>query len=333
MNRTLTIWVAGAIGVVLLPLLFITLEGLTRPQRLSAARIADSGEATTSLPTDATSLPAVPVAPVDFSTAGFSATDITEIPQESAESSRVDPTKEWPAHPSQADQALFAARESEFELTNSFISDIGYFGGATDSLKGEDLVANVLSHPESPNTASDAVGVGVSGVSGTPKAPHEVVPAPSHPKKEEAPGVAVASMTGKGPLKAQGDGPVKNADKEKVDERERIEITIIRPRKEIVHQHEEIIGRCRASKGTAITLVKPASVGDSWWVQETLPRQATYFRARAQFGNAKTVEGSRFKVVVAFLPEDSDIPDTGTQFQELPAEFLLSQELEFTLKR
>jgi hypothetical protein len=110
-------------------------------------------------------------------------------------------------------------------------------------------------------------------------------------------------------------------------------VTIIRPRKEIVHQHEEIIGKFRGSKGVAITLVKPAHVGASWWVQEALPRQSTYFRARAQFGNAKTVEGSRFKVVVAFLPKDMEIPETGTQMQDLPPEFLLSQELEFTLKR
>ena len=43
--------------------------------------------------------------------------------------------------------------------------------------------------------------------------------------------------------------------------------------------------------------------------------------------------GSRFKVVVAFLPDDVDIPDTGTQYREIPKEFRLSQELEFTLRR
>lgn len=324
MNRNLTIWVSGAMCVVLLPLLFITLEGLTRPQRLSAARIADLDEESTPRPTDAKSQPA----PVKFSAA-----EVLEIPQESARPSTVGSTEEWPTQPSRSEQTQFAARETEIEFTNWFISDIGYFGGATDSLKGEDLVANVLPPPQNPKALSDAAGVGAAGDSGTPEAPHEVVPVPPHSKKVEAHGGAVASMTGKGPSEVQGAAADKNEDKEKVEERERIEVTIIRPRKEIVKQHEEIIGRCRASNGTAITLVKPAHVGDSWWVQETLPRQATYFRARAQFGNAKTVEGSRFKVVVAFLPEDSDIPETGTQFLELPAEFLLSQELEFTLKR
>lgn len=48
MNRNLTIWIAGAMFVVFLPLLFIVLEGVTRPQRLSAARIGETEETTKS---------------------------------------------------------------------------------------------------------------------------------------------------------------------------------------------------------------------------------------------------------------------------------------------
>lgn len=119
------------------------------------------------------------------------------------------------------------------------------------------------------------------------------------------------------------------------DAEDRLAITVIRPKKNLVLPQDEIIGRCRdkAATGYAITLVKSAQVGASWWVQESLPRKWTYFRAKARFGNAKTEDGSRFKVVVAFLPDDVDIPDTGTQYREIPKEFRLSQELEFTLRR
>jgi len=111
--------------------------------------------------------------------------------------------------------------------------------------------------------------------------------------------------------------------------KDRLTITVIRPKGNLVLPQDEIIGRCRdkAATGYAITLVKPAQVGASWWVQESLPRKWTYFRAKARFGNAKTEDGSRFKVVVAFLPDDVDNPDTGTQYREIPREFRLSEEL------
>ncbi|MBC8289301.1 MAG: hypothetical protein H8E37_03190 [Planctomycetes bacterium] len=165
----------------------------------------------------------------------------------------------------------------EEELGPVTAPGIGYFGGGTDSLVGEDLVATVIGEEPEPQVPSEEIA----------------------------------------------------------GSEDRLAITVIRPKKNLVAPRDEIIGRCRdkAAKGYAITLVKSAQVGASWWVQESLPRKWTYFRARAQFGNAKTTDGARFKVVVAFLPDDADIPDTGTQFREIPREFRLSQELEFTLRR
>ena len=64
-----------------------------------------------------------------------------------------------------------------------------------------------------------------------------------------------------------------------------------------------------------------------------IQRQGAYVRGRAQFGNRATVDGSRFNVVVAFVEDIDDVPEAGTQVAEIPEGILLSQELEFTLRK
>jgi hypothetical protein len=68
-------------------------------------------------------------------------------------------------------------------------------------------------------------------------------------------------------------------------------------------------------------------------VQNDTLWQGSYVRGRAQFGNRNTTEGSRFTVVVAFVENIEDVPEPGTQIAEIPEDVLISQELEFTLRK
>lgn len=80
-------------------------------------------------------------------------------------------------------------------------------------------------------------------------------------------------------------------------------------------------------------MVRSRQKSSPWWVQGVIQRQGAYVRGRAQFGNRATVDGSRFNVVVAFVEDIDDVPEAGTQVAEIPEGTLLSQELEFTLRK
>ena len=122
-------------------------------------------------------------------------------------------------------------------------------------------------------------------------------------------------------------------DKEK---RKRVEVTLIRPQEDIVQSMDEIIVRSR-TKGMkrAFVLVRARQKDAPWWVQEEAVRQgSSYFRSRAQFGNAKTLDGTRFRMVVAFVTrEEDDVPEAGVFFEEIPLAYLLSQEIDVMMKR
>lgn len=122
---------------------------------------------------------------------------------------------------------------------------------------------------------------------------------------------------------------------EEEDNRERIEVSLIRPQENVVKSLAEIIVRTRA-KGLkrSFVLVRARQKDAPWWVQDEAVRQGgTYFRSRAQFGNAKTLDGARFRMVVAFATGKDDVPEAGVFFDEIPLKYLLSQEFDMTLNR
>jgi len=121
---------------------------------------------------------------------------------------------------------------------------------------------------------------------------------------------------------------------EEEDTRERTQVTVLRPKGEVVKSIDEIIFRCRTrAKLFPFVLVRSRQKSAPWWVQNDTLRQGTYVRGRAQFGNRNTIDGSRFSVVVAFVEDIDDVPEPGTQMAEIPEEILISQELEFTLRK
>lgn len=214
--------------------------------------------------------------------------------------------------------------------------------GQSNSPSTEEVVAPTVVHLEPASEFAEATAPGtdtpeLTSPDETPKEDSDEPPMPAMAAGIDYFGGGTDSLVGENlDATVLGDEPEAQAPPEvNADSGDRLAITVIRPKQNLVLPQDEIIGRCRdkAAKGYAITLVKSTQVGASWWVQESLPRKWTYFRARARFGNAKTENGSRFRVVVAFLPDDVDIPDTGTQYREIPKEFRLSQELEFTLRR
>lgn len=79
------------------------------------------------------------------------------------------------------DQLPTADPEAESPFTNSFISDIGFFGGATDSLRGENLVATVIDPSVSPSidsASTGAIGLAVSGTTKTSPGEKSLPPLP-----------------------------------------------------------------------------------------------------------------------------------------------------------
>lgn len=123
-------------------------------------------------------------------------------------------------------------------------------------------------------------------------------------------------------------------EEEEEDTRERTQVTVLRPKGEVVKSIDEIIFRCRTrAKLFPFVLVRSRQKSAPWWVQNDTLRQGTYVRGRAQFGNRNTIDGSRFSVVVAFVEDIDDVPEPGTQMAEIPEDILVSQELEFTLRK
>lgn len=118
----------------------------------------------------------------------------------------------------------------------------------------------------------------------------------------------------------------------KKDDRPRVEVVVLRPRNDIVSQLEDVIGHSKVV-GHPIVLVRSRQVASTWWVQEVLPRQGKYFRAVAQFGNTKSADGSRFQYVVAFVKDAENVPETGSEYQDIPPDFLVSEEFEVVVKR
>jgi len=123
-------------------------------------------------------------------------------------------------------------------------------------------------------------------------------------------------------------------DEENEDTRERTQVTLLRPKGEVVKSVDDVIFRCKTrDKLFPFVLVRSRQKSAPWWVQNDTLRQGTYVRGRAQFGNRASLDGSRFSVLVAFVEDIEDVPEPGTQLAEIPQDILISQELEFTLRK
>ena len=128
--------------------------------------------------------------------------------------------------------------------------------------------------------------------------------------------------------------PKVNGKDDEDDKHVRVTVALIEPKGEAVKPLDEIIIRSRA-KGLrrAFVLVRARQKDAPWWVQEEAIRNGYYFRSRAQFGNAKTLDGTRFEMVFAFTGEDDEVPESGVFFHDIPLRFTLSQEFEVTLDK
>jgi hypothetical protein len=191
MNRNLTIWITGALFVVLLPLFFVALEGMTRPPHLSAARMSETKDE---------SGPKQNMTESERSKDLKGATDTALV--ESVEAMHSDQRF-------RPDQVYSAAAEPGSAIPESFISDLGYFGGATDSLRGEDLVATVVGPSSTAGTEPDSTGAVSSAGSGTPETAATDSSLPPHPKSEKGVEVPIAGMPVKKPVEAKDGKPVK----------------------------------------------------------------------------------------------------------------------------
>ena len=331
-------WAAVAFFVVLLPLGFMFVESITRPRRIldehasvkSSAPMSDQTPVSEGIrgETNFRSLGRLEIHPENPAAAGK-----LWSPDQNQEAETV----------SQSEHRLDTPDDSEEDFQYRPLSVIVDPGKREDVPGNDDFVSIFLgSNGDAAKTGSIAAviqtdrdtepGPGHSGRDSQPlpSLENEKIPGPTANRTPVAIVRRGVLESHEAPDRAESAKPAPHP---QPSVRERVEVTIIRPRKTIVKQNDEVIGRCRTEKGFAIVLVKPCHVGAYWWVQQSVPRQTGYFRARIQFGNDSTPSGSRFRVVVAFVPEGMEIPDAGTQFRELPLELKLSQNLEFTLKR
>lgn len=130
---------------------------------------------------------------------------------------------------------------------------------------------------------------------------------------------------------AAGAGDKKDDDEGKHD---RITVSLIKPKGEAVRPQDEVIVRSRAKGLTrAFVMVRARQKDAPWWVQQEAIRNGAYFRARAQFGNAKTLDGTRFRMVVAFAAEKDEVPEAGVFFHDIPLNYTLSEEFDVTLNK
>ena len=143
-------------------------------------------------------------------------------------------------------------------------------------------------------------------------------------------------MTSKQPDKnGDNDGQDKKQGGEKEDDDHvRVTVALINPKGDAVKPLDEVMIRSRA-KGLkrAFVMVRARQKDAPWWIQEEAIRNGYYFRSRAQFGNAKTLDGTRFRMVIAFTGEDDEVPEAGVFFHDIPLSYTLSQEFDVILNK
>lgn len=92
---------------------------------------------------------------------------------------------------------------------------------------------------------------------------------------------------------------------------------------------------------TPIVLIRPLSKGSVWWIQKPVKLEKTgEFQSKVVFGNSRTAEGTRFRIVALAVPKKTSRKDSaedqfkpGEFLKELPKDAAASEELVLTLRR
>lgn len=113
--------------------------------------------------------------------------------------------------------------------------------------------------------------------------------------------------------------------------------TLVRPRQDsTVAPQSEVTGKV-LTRGWPIVLVRADLPECLWWAQEWAePTSATgYFKAKVRFGNDKSKDGSRFRVVVVIAKSEEDARryKPGASFKRIPEDLPKSTETVVVLKR
>jgi hypothetical protein len=325
------IWAAAAAAttLLLLPVGVVVLEGTTAPATdtadSSSETVVPAGDdATAASPIVAASTSPEPFAsqtdaPAFDEPGGFDPNDILKAPIEqliTGETFLLDPLADpvplAPVRPElsgvsadlPADDAPLVLAELDID---ALLGD-EFFGGT-----GSDSVESNAQEGTTKGTAESTVGAGPD--------------APDAASRTDNP----ADKDGDKTKKTDGKAP---KEEKKENEHDRIEVSLIRPKEDVVNSPNDVIIRTRA-KGLkrAFVLVRARQKDAPWWVQDEAERQGGYFRSRAQFGNTKTLDGARFQIVFAFTTEEDDVPEAGEFFDEIPLNYVLSQEFNVRLKR
>jgi hypothetical protein len=335
LKNELLMWGLGALVVVALPLGVVVLEATTAtsssPKKATKSKSADK-PGRRSPDSKSTEKPVLVAEDPLFADSSAEITDGILDPEAVFGSVATDER-----FVSISNAATSVASASSGELTEFSSETVGsgilYFGGgepADDSHEGTLDVA-----------VSEVDVASVAVVTETMKTADPSTPADDH--DESDPDLIALLAAGEQPASktdvktAKTDGSTESSmkdDKEKEDTRERTQVTLLRPRGQVVKSIDQIIFRCRTQpKLFPFVLVRSRQKSAPWWVQNNTLRQGTYVQGRAQFGNRNTVDGSRFSVVVAFVEDIEAVPEPGTQMAEIPEDILISQELEFTMRK
>lgn len=338
LRNELLMWGLGALVVVALPMGVVVLEATTATSSSSkkASKSKSSGKPRkNAVASKSTQGPIVVAEAPLFADNSTEVTDGILDPEAVFGIVATDDRYDSPS-----DAATSVAIGAGGELTEVSSDSVGsgilYFGG------GEPADAT---HEGTLEVAVSEVAVSEVAVASVPVVVETVKTAglsmPSKSVDESDPDL-IALLAGGGQPASKGDTETaKTKDKsessmkdEEEDTRERTQVTVLRPKGEVVKSIDEIIFRCKTrAKLFPFVLVRSRQKSAPWWVQNDTLRQGTYVRGRAQFGNRNTIDGSRFSVVVAFVEDIDDVPEPGTQMAEIPEEILISQELEFTLRK
>jgi hypothetical protein len=332
LRNELLMWGLGALVVVALPMGVVVLEATTATSSSSnkASKAKSTGK--TRNHSVASKSTQKPVAVDETPLFADNSTEVTDGILDPEAVFGVVATDDQYASPSNAATSVAIATGGELiEVSSDSVgSGILYFGGGEASFVSRDgVLETVVSEVEVASVPVVVETVKTAGLS-----------MPAENIDESDPDL-IALLAGGGQSASKADSKTEESsessvkdEEKKEDTRERTQVTVLRPKGEVVKSIDEIIFRCKTrAKLFPFVLVRSRQKSAPWWVQNDTLRQGTYVRGRAQFGNRNTIDGSRFSVVVAFVEDIDDVPEPGTQIAEIPEDILISQELEFTLRK
>jgi hypothetical protein len=333
LRNELLMWGLGVLVVVALPMGVVVLEATSAKsssQKASKSKPSDKSKKRTVASKPRTK----PVADAQASLFEDATAEITDgvLDSESVFGSAASDEVQRSTH----EGSIVATTEVSGELTEvsseTFGAGILYFGGEPAGASRDETIAVAASEVVVTSTPAADETVETAGLTMPVDASEETDP---DLIALMAAGEQKVSKTDKTPGKTKDstESSMKD-DEDKEDNRERTQVTLLRPKGEVVKSVDDVIFRCKTrAKLFPFVLVRSRQKSAPWWVQNDTLRQGTYVRGRAQFGNRATVDGSRFSVVVAFAEDIEDVPEPGTQMAEIPQDILISQELEFTLRK